>query len=44
MDENCVATANNIAVTVNPNGTFSLSGPLPLGQYRVRIVCERTEL
>ncbi|MDH5763134.1 MAG: Ig-like domain-containing protein [Nitrospinota bacterium] len=41
MDENCVATANNIAVTVNPNGTFSLSGPLPLGQYRVRVVCER---
>ena len=41
LDENCVATANNIAVTVNPNGTFSLSGPLPLGQYRVRVVCER---
>ena len=41
LDENCVATANNIAITINPTGLFALSGPLPLGQYRVRVVCER---
>ena len=40
LDENCTATVQGRTVQVNPNGTFAISGPLPVGQYRVRVVCE----
>ena len=44
LDENCTVTVNNNSIPVNPNGTFSIIGPLPQGQYRARFVCERDDL
>ena len=42
LDEECMATALNQTVQVNPDGRFNLRGvPVPAGRFRVRIVCEQ---
>lgn len=42
LNEECTATALNRSFQVNPNGTFSTPNlPPPLGQFRIRVVCER---
>ncbi|MGH8488733.1 MAG: Ig-like domain-containing protein [Gammaproteobacteria bacterium] len=42
LDETCTATVLNRLVQINPNGTFALGNvPVPLGAFRVRVVCER---
>src|SRR5207244_9733196 len=38
----CTATALNRLTQVNPDGSFLLNNvPVPVGAFRVRIVCER---
>ncbi|MFN7962562.1 MAG: Ig-like domain-containing protein [Thermoanaerobaculia bacterium] len=42
LDENCIATILNRRVQVAANGTFTLGNvPVPMGAFRVRIVCNR---
>ena len=42
LDDTCTATALNRIVQVNPDGTFVLNNvTVPVGAFRVRIVCER---
>jgi hypothetical protein len=42
LDESCIATVLNRQVQVNPNSTFALGNvPVPVGAFRVRVVCER---
>ncbi len=45
LDEDCTATILNRISQVNPDGTFVVDNvPVPLGAFRVRIVCERNGL
>ncbi|MCZ6755323.1 MAG: hypothetical protein O7E49_08425, partial [Gemmatimonadetes bacterium] len=42
LNEECTATILNRLVQVNADGTFAIGNvPVPLGAFRVRVVCER---
>ena len=42
LDESCIATVLNRNTQINPDGTFVIRNvPVPVGAFRVRIVCER---
>ena len=44
LDEDCIASILNRQVQVSPDGTFALGNvPVPVGAFRVRVVCERPE-
>src|SRR5919198_857957 len=42
LNQDCTATVLNRLVQVSPNGAFAVGNvPVPVGAFRVRVVCER---